>query len=696
MIKTMKAVIFMASVLLAFGCTRNSSDKANLVLDLGSTKFTSDSSILSSVTVTISGPGISPVISQKFGSNSSGQQPVPAEISLEVPNGKSRLIQFMGVYVNTQTGAKHIIYGDKTQNLSPGLNEVKLVVTPYGASSVEGLITGRYIRSDGSAPTGKIAWKFDPNNGSPPMTIEAFEMFAGYFSVYAFDNVKTSYEFIADGEPIFTNVNINSTVFAASKERVHVSVGSHYNEQFTGNSVFYAPQNSKKIVYGFFGPGSEGKQACWFDSNRPFVGRLFSDSTGASPIAWLGSQGVNSVGVMRPTAGGVANSANSSCLYPDLENYIGLDPQKIAAGIESDLLFSGGPFEEIGINGELVDLTSSESNSVISFQFRPGLFGSQKSISGVEFFYRINTDTNNSRSLNISDSMLCSEFAQFGTFQRIGETALSQTTLTATNLPPNSVENLELLGCPFTDRSWGREFYSLHSAASNFLKTALSDVPMMMFTKISRDVLHDSHEYIRVEWLATNTPSVSYYRLWISENPNNGGSDEADICGNAANVVSVATFFDFDCFNNGNGGNILSSQTPKYFKMQAFDSQNNPLGSQRIQQMLIVPNSGNSFFSRNLSDSNYYVTLDFNANVAGTSGDVMFYKPIAPVGSSGLNCSLISSSGSLEPQPDEYWSPRWISPCVFKSGEGATWSILQFETSFKGIILQDLLRYTTN
>jgi hypothetical protein len=155
--------------------------------------------------------------------------------------------------------------------------------------------------------------------------------------------------------------------------------------------------------------------------------------------------------------------------------------------------------------------------------------------------------------------------------------------------------------------------------------------------------------------------------------------------------------FDFDCVNGGAGGNILSTQAPKYFKMQAFDAQNNPLGSQRIQQMLIVPNSGASSFPRNLGEDTDYIELDFTTDdVAGASAGVTFYKPVAPAGSSGLNCSLILSSGSLVPPPEESWSPRWINPCVFKSGEGGTWSILQFETSYKGIILQDLLRYTTN
>lgn len=694
----LKVILIVANAvvaLLVIGCTRSSSESSRLILDLGNAKFT-DSTVLMHVIVNVSGPGISPAINQKFSSDSTTMQPAPTEISLEVPTGKSRLIQIMGVYINTQTGAMHFVYGDKTADLNPGINSIELGVTSYGVSSVQGQVTGRYLRADGTAPTGKIAWKFSPTNGNPPMLIDYAEMFAGYFSVMAFEGVNTSYAFAADGEPIFTNVNLGSAVFAAADERAHVDIPNHFDERINGSSMSYVARSPKRIIYGFFGPGSTGKQACWHDSNRPFVGRLYSDPIGASPIAWLGSQGAPTAGVMRSTAGGIPRSSNSLCLIPDLVNQISLNPEKIQNSLESDLLTRGGPFLPFSSNGELIEASGSGSDLTISFQFRPGLFGNQKTISGVEFFSRPKSTGGNSNYGGMSDSISCSEFARAQSFQKIGETTLSQTTLTAANPAQTSVTNLDLLGCPFTQQSWGREFYSLRAATSNFLNSTNSSIPMMMFSKIRRDYAHSSHEYIRVEWMASNAQQVSYYRLWVSGNPDNVGPNEADLCGNASNVQANASFFDFDCINGFAGGNILSTQAPKYFKMQAFDAQNNPLGSQRIQQMLIVPNSGAPGFQRQVSEDVDYTILDFTANVAGNSGGVTFYKPVAPVGSSDLNCSLISSSGSLVPDSGEYWSPRWMSPCVFKAGEGATWSVLQFETNFKGIILQDLLAYTTN
>ncbi len=524
MMRRLKAILVLALFGLASGCTRVSSEPAKLVVDLGNAKFTDASKVLIHVVVNISGPGISPSINQIFSGND--QQPAPATVSIEVPTGKSRLIQIMGVYVSTQTGTMHFVYGDKTENLNPGLNNIEMSVTSYGASSVLGRITGRYLRADGSAPTGRVAWKFAPTNGSPPMTIEYEEMFAGYFSFMAFEGVNMSYELVADGESIFTNVNLSSAAFAPSSERVHVDIGNYYDEYFNGGSLIYEARSPERIIYGFFGPGAAGKQACWHDSYRPFVGRMFSDPIGASPIAWLGSQGAASAGVMRSTAGGVPRSTNSLCMNPDLVNQIGLNPEKIQNSLEADLLTRGGPFLPFSSNGELLEVTGSGSQLTISFQFRPGLFGSQKTVTGVEFFSRPKDTGNNSNYGEMSDSISCSEFARSQSFQKIGETTLSQTTLTAANPAQTAVTNLDLLGCPFTEQSWGREYYGLRSAASNFLNSNNTSIPMMMFTKISRDFGHDSHEYIRVEWRPL-TPSRSattacgFLKIPITSTPTN-------------------------------------------------------------------------------------------------------------------------------------------------------------------------------
>jgi hypothetical protein len=303
----------------------------------------------------------------------------------------------------------------------------------------------------------------------------------------------------------------------------------------------------------------------------------------------------------------------------------------------------------------------------------------------VEFYTRTKSAAAIGPSLE-SDS--CEGFAKASNFKKEGESTFGQTSFELVGYTAAQVANLDILGCPFSMRSAGRESYSLQAALSNFLRPA-EPMPVITFNEISRNF---NSNLVQVQWTATQAQQVSYYRMWISENPNNVGSAEADFCSNAANISPNASSFDFSCMP---GANILSSTTPKYVKMAAFDASNNPLGDPKIQQMLIVPNNGGDSYYRNISNNTPYNPIDFTAATAGTAGGVTFYRITAPVPISGVSCSMTESSGALAP-PHDTWDPKWISPCSFNSGGFGTWALLRFEAIHNGVVLRDHLRISTD
>lgn len=677
------------SALILLSCTRSNSPSTQVKFSMSDAGFSQDAQeILMHVVVNVRGPGITGVVTQTFSGNKSALQPAPSEISLEVLAGPSRLIQYMGVYVHAVSGAMHFVYGDVVEKLNPGANNVVIKANSYAQTSAQGFVTGRFLRADGSAPTGRVAWKFQPPNGTPAMVIDQLEMFGGYFSLMAFENANFSYELEEGAETLFNNVNLNSTEFAASTERVHVGIGPHFEALTDNANTTYVPQSSKKIIYGFFGPGATNKTACWHDSNLSAVGRLYANAQGSTVVTWLGSQGVATAGVMRPSAGGIAASSSASCSNPDLIQFMGLNPNKIFSGIDSDVLLSAGPFLRFS-NGEFFQKSSSGSDTTLGFQFKPGVFTSDKPLGGVAFFSKLKSATSAMESFYDLDQISCESFATAAKFNKIGESSSGQVTFLLSGLTSAQTDNFDILGCPFSQTSSGREYYSLRSAIANFFQPPVAPLPAISFSQITRTF---NSNLVQVQWSATHTQEVSYYRMWISENPNNTDPNESDLCNNAANISSGATSYDFNCYI---GANILSSTTPKYVKILAFDAVHNPLGNPKIQQMLIVPNDGSATYYRNISNNVAFNTLDFTAATAGTAGGVTFYQIKAPVPLSAVICSLTDSSGALAP-PHDTWDPKWTSPCVFNSGDFGTWALFRFETTHNGVLLRDQFRISND
>ncbi|MBX9767444.1 MAG: hypothetical protein K2X47_09260, partial [Bdellovibrionales bacterium] len=76
-------------------------------------------------------------------------------ISVNIPSGPSRLIQ-VGLAYESETTGLILRYGDVVQNLSPGGIEVPLEITTLGEGGEQGHVSGRYLDSPSSGPTGRL------------------------------------------------------------------------------------------------------------------------------------------------------------------------------------------------------------------------------------------------------------------------------------------------------------------------------------------------------------------------------------------------------------------------------------------------------------------------------------------------------------------------------------------------------------
>lgn len=199
-------------------------------------------------------------------------------LSIDATSGSDRLLQ---VTLVGQDGENMTFYyGDTKLQLSIGDNTAEISLLKVAeVKDIGGRVKGRYLKSDGTGPTGIVDVKFAVG-GKPAMIVNQIEMINGWFESFLIPELGL--DFVLDGKVNLFGQKMSIESFASLADvlpydridKVIKSGGTKTDYQFVG----------------FFGPGSvgTGKISCQstqtpctsaITSKTKYVDYIYSDQT---------------------------------------------------------------------------------------------------------------------------------------------------------------------------------------------------------------------------------------------------------------------------------------------------------------------------------------------------------------------------------------------------------------------------------
>ena len=261
-----KLVVFFGIGMLIFGCTRpGATDATSVSMSFPAKKNSSLSSSKVSQGVSAQSNNIADLVHlvlnvqtpekglqvctwDKNGSSSGPCVFDGTNVSLDIPSGSGRLFQALLVYQDA-TGVLTFEYGDTTVALSGTNQAVGLSVSAWGdPSTARARIMGRYLKADGTSPSGHLQIRVRPSSSKPSMVLEESEMFNGWFNGMAISGVGFEYWVAGDSNPLsfMTSKSTPTVKTSMSYEDFYaISVDNTTQVKKSGNSPEYE-------IKGFF------------------------------------------------------------------------------------------------------------------------------------------------------------------------------------------------------------------------------------------------------------------------------------------------------------------------------------------------------------------------------------------------------------------------------------------------------------
>jgi len=188
-----------------------------------------------------------------------------------------------------------------------------------GTLGLEGRVAGRYLRSDGTAPTGRVRMILHPTvNGvdRPPMALFTTDIIAGWFSLFFVEGMNFTYVIEATQEKIFDKTNLTAIASTTSSYKAVYKLPDFY-ERRDSNLTEGFFRSASQHVFGFFGGGASlagSAQSCYPTSG--FSSNVYSDIYGKDYLWFSTSPSPTQMG---PSAGGVSDS---TCATPTVNSYV--------------------------------------------------------------------------------------------------------------------------------------------------------------------------------------------------------------------------------------------------------------------------------------------------------------------------------------------------------------------------------------
>lgn len=374
------------------------------------------------IIINVSGEGISSPIYAKWERHSTGETP-PLSFDLDIPRGTNRLAQVLLAFETN--GAIIIYYGDKTSDIDANTTSLPITVSRMGTEALgSGAIAGRFLRLDGTGPTGRVLFQYSPDS-RPPMIVSRGWMINGWFEFFALKGASFSYTMEHNSESIFSKISVDSSALLGTlnpEKRLRVSVPTYwtYNSWSNGTAIGERTQRlGRQSVLGFFGPGSTGKTVC-YNTTAVDMTNLYIDSVSSSLLKWDPHSGV-STNILVDSTDGVRGGTTtcSGTLYADL-----LKINPLAVPREgSDALGFRGPFKLLsdansgaGTDKRPVLATLNGSDLTLTWELLPGLAGSERGVAGIGVFTRsgYSSDTNGDADYREDEGIACNRLESLG------------------------------------------------------------------------------------------------------------------------------------------------------------------------------------------------------------------------------------------------------------------------------------------
>lgn len=428
--------------------------------------------VVTRVMINVSGPDIATKVDiwDLKDQNYKNGDPIPtppAFVTLDVPRGSDRLFQALAILQEIDTadsdndgGPMTFLYGDKTQALTKATEDISIALVNQGvAGADDGTITGRWLNTNGTGPTGKLNMYYAPT-GRPEMIVDTGYVFSGFFQAFVPSGARFSYR-MASGQSLFDQVTTTSLDAALGTALMKVQVPAGYNERASGRSA----TKPRSKVLGFVGPGAIGKAVCYSNVPAP-INNLYTSSTvgDSSRVSWSPASGA--VADARVIAGGIGTS-DGQCPAGSGDfgdGHLLLKVQSLAYG--DSPIGIRGPFQELS-DGSNQFLSASLNSGTLTLQWKYLKPVVDDSVAGVGVFTKVYAvgETLNNR---WHDSAPCSELTSKYGFTEI--------TRVAAGAPASPVQSYALANVPTAEYTAGRHMTVLcpYSKTSEYYGVALT------------------------------------------------------------------------------------------------------------------------------------------------------------------------------------------------------------------------------
>lgn len=430
--RTFFKILFVAGFLIfTVGCTKESPNStANLNFNFQS-KNSALSHQIEVVIVNVTGPGISNTIFKEVNCE---DEPC-GSVSVEVPAGDSRLIQVLAVIKQTGNPIRFVTYGDQTKTLSAGDEPVSIQLQHKADFSREARMMGRYVATAGELQnqmlTGFVTTKVFVEPGKPPMKINTFEIFGGWFNTFLLDGIPFVFEFSgfnAQGTAQYVNAPIfkdlhpgqNGLTLLSPGVAANSNIINHYTSSlpfFDEEDNVYVQKSFRNKVVGFFGANPGNLHLCAEQIPQNF---LFDGDNGSSELCkdgiaddcsayyrWGNGTTTNDLTIV-----GSANGLADNCTGAPTERKVNI--KEVGEDGDEFIGYKGAFRKEGGIAGFTNNagmFSFDQASGVVQWMLLGGVFLP----GGIDVFFRPNSNNLNFDAINgQDDAVICEKLPEQG------------------------------------------------------------------------------------------------------------------------------------------------------------------------------------------------------------------------------------------------------------------------------------------
>lgn len=409
------------------------------------------------VIVNITGSDFDPIVREiDYDGSASGQQ-----ISFTVAKGSQRLIQVLAG--NKSSSSTAMYYGDLATDISADTINATIDLSAVTTIQGDAQISGRYLRADGSGPSGVVDILFHPVSGRRSMIVGRTVMFSGWFTAFTLWDAKFDYVMDETQEQLFIGANASDASYASTfaynvepKRNMLIELPEMYRTDWSHPNDPTAREHEQKrrLVYGFFGSsvGTLGKAACYNGTSSSLSNVYDAATAVANAINWNPSS-TQSTDARVVQNGSYSDVKCESSAYDFVDN-IRFREQQIMN--RDKLLGFQGPYRlQSYSSGVFSDVSYSNGSLSLDWAYLPGV---DSVLTGSTVYYRTGHTQDDRSGLQDQDSILCnnipSDFVKVGDY----DTATTSTSFALASSFVSS-HQFQVLVCPYRDTLLTRKYF---------------------------------------------------------------------------------------------------------------------------------------------------------------------------------------------------------------------------------------------